>query len=110
MHDDRTAGHKKYNLKFGKPDASGNQVTTTTTNYSNGGQLVVTTTTSPSGTTTTTSQYIPATSGGGSGSTTTTSTTGVGQAVSSPNTITGYQQTRNSGKLGRVTWHELFRQ
>lgn len=91
-------------------DASGNQVTTTTTNYSNGGQLVVTTTTTPSGTTTTTSQYVPASSGGGSSSTTTTSATGVGQAVSSPNTVTGYQQTRNSGKLGRVTWHELFRQ
>ena len=34
----------------------------------------------------------------------------VAQAVSSPNTITGYQQTRNSGKLGRVTWREIFRQ
>jgi len=95
-------------------DAAGNTVTVTTTNYSNGGQMIVTTTTTPGGQTTTTSQYIPPSNcvsncgpSGGSGS-------GSGgqpvQSTASPNTITGYQQTRNSGKLGRVTWHEMFRQ
>jgi len=33
---------------------------------------------------------------------------GISQALSAGNTVTGYQQTRNSGKLGRVTWHELL--
>jgi Tfp pilus tip-associated adhesin PilY1 len=33
---------------------------------------------------------------------------GISQALSTSNTVTGYQQTRNSGKLGRVSWHELF--
>jgi len=35
---------------------------------------------------------------------------GVVQALSTPNTLTGYQQTRNTGKLGRVSWRELFKQ
>jgi hypothetical protein len=87
--------------------------TTTTTNFSNGAQIIVTTTTS-GGVSTTTSQYIPpppnSGGSGGSGSGSPPSNSGIGQAVASPNTITGYQQTRNSGKLGRVTWHELFRQ
>jgi hypothetical protein len=43
--------------------------------------------------------------GGGSG---TGPVDGYSQALSASNTVTGYQQTRNSGKLGRVTWHELF--
>jgi hypothetical protein len=64
--------------------------------------------------TTTTSQFTPpppgSPGGSGSGSGTTPANSGIGQAVASPNTITGYQQTRNSGKLGRVTWHEMFRQ
>ena len=33
---------------------------------------------------------------------------GVSQALGVSSTVTGYQQTRNAGKLGRVTWHELF--
>lgn len=84
-------------------------VTTTvvTTNYSNGSSLVVTTVTT-GGVSTTTSQFVPAPGGGGG--TPPPGGTPVGQAVSSPNTITGYQQTRNSGKLGRVTWRELLRQ
>jgi hypothetical protein len=43
--------------------------------------------------------------GGGSGS---LPGNGISQALSAGNTVTGYQQTRNSGKLGRVTWHELL--
>jgi hypothetical protein len=33
---------------------------------------------------------------------------GISQALSAGNTVTGYQQTRNSGKLGRISWHELL--
>ena len=33
---------------------------------------------------------------------------GISQALGTSSTLTGYQQTRNSGKLGRVSWHELF--
>ena len=33
---------------------------------------------------------------------------GISQSLSASNTVTGYQQTRSSGKLGRVSWHELF--
>jgi len=33
---------------------------------------------------------------------------GISQALGVSSTLTGYQQTRNSGKLGRVSWHELF--
>ena len=33
---------------------------------------------------------------------------GISQALSAANTITGYQQTRSAGKLGRVSWHELL--
>lgn len=91
--------------------SGGTTTTAVTTNYSNGSKVIVTTVTT-GGVSTTTSQYVPpSSSAGGSGSGSTGgSASGVGQAVSSPNTITGYQQTRNSGKLGRVTWHELFRQ
>ncbi len=35
-------------------------------------------------------------------------TGGISQALGVSSTLTGYQQTRNSGKLGRVSWHELF--
>ena len=48
---------------------------------------------------------VPAGSGGGGGS---PSGNGISQALAASNTVTGYQQTRNSGKLGRVTWHELL--
>ena len=48
---------------------------------------------------------MPAGSGGGA-----LPGDGISQALSASNTVTGYQQTRNSGKLGRVTWHELFKQ
>jgi len=90
--------------------SGGTTTTTTTTNFSNGGQMIVTTTTT-GGVTTTTSTYVPPPAGSGSsGSGTTAPNPNIGQSVASPNTITGYQQTRNSGKLGRVTWHELFRQ
>jgi hypothetical protein len=33
---------------------------------------------------------------------------GISQALSTANTVSGYQQTRSSGKLGRISWHELF--
>ncbi len=54
--------------------------------------------------TNTTYQYVPPPPGPGAGD------GGLGQSMSTPNTVTGYQQTRNTGKLGRITWHELFRQ
>ncbi len=47
---------------------------------------------------------VPAGSGGGGS----VPGNGISQALSASNTVTGYQQTRNSGKLGRVSWHELF--
>ncbi len=87
--------------------SGGTTTTVVTVVYSNGSSLIVTTVTT-GGVSTTTSQFIPASSG--SPSTPPPGGTPVGQAVSSPNTITGYQQTRNSGKLGRVTWHEVIRQ
>lgn len=87
--------------------SGGTTTTVLTVVYSNGSSMVFTTVT-VGGVSTTTSQFIPAPAGnpsvpGGQG-------VGIGQAVTSPNTVTGYQQTRNSGKLGRVTWHEMFRQ
>lgn len=89
------------------PGCSGCTIRTTTTNYSSGAQLIITEYISAKGkVTSTTMQYVPPPSGGSGGA----SGSGVGQSVSSPNTVTGYQQTRNTGKLGRVTWHELFRQ
>jgi hypothetical protein len=33
---------------------------------------------------------------------------GISQALSAANTVTGFQQTRTAGKLGRVSWHELL--
>jgi hypothetical protein len=88
--------------------SGGTTTTVRTVVYSNGSSMVFTTVT-VGGVSTTTSQFIPA-PGGGAGGGTPPGGTPVGQAVSSPNTVTGYQQTRNSGKLGRVTWHEMFRQ
>lgn len=87
--------------------SDGTTTTIVITNYSDGSQLVVTTVTS-GGVTTASSQFIPASAA--IGGATPPPPPSVGQAVSSPNTITGYQQTRNSGKLGRVTWRELFAQ
>ena len=88
----------------------GCKVLTTVTTYSSGAQLIVTQYVNNKGKITkTTSQYVPGGSGG-SGSAGSGSGGGVSQALSTPNTVTGYQQTRNIGKLGRVTWHELFRQ
>jgi hypothetical protein len=89
--------------------SGGVTTTTTTTNYSNGGTLVTTQVTDASGNTTTTSQYTPPPGcvnncGGGGGSSAPVVDRGA------TNAITGYQQTRSSGKLGRVTWHELLRQ
>ena len=49
--------------------------------------------------------FVPTGSGKGSGS---GGGNGVSQALSASNVVTGYQQTRNSGKLGRVSWHELL--
>jgi len=88
------------------PDDSDRTIRTTVTIYSSGIKLiideyidnkgkvkkVVITTIVPSGS-------------GGSGS---VPGNGISQALSAGNTVTGYQQTRNSGKLGRVTWHELL--
>jgi hypothetical protein len=48
--------------------------------------------------------FVP-TGSGGSGS---AGGSGVSQALAASNVVTGYQQTRNSGKLGRISWHELF--
>lgn len=85
---------------------SGCTVKTTVTNYSTGAQVIVKEYLNAKGkVTSTVVTFVPAGSGG-SGSTPPGS---VGQSVSSPNTVTGYQQTRNTGKLGRITWHELFR-
>jgi len=90
------------------PNVPGGKIRTTITTYSTGAQVIVeeyldnkgkvtktivTTVPPPGG--------VPG--GGGAGG-------GVSQSLSAPNTVTGYQQTRNSGKLGRVSWHELFSQ
>jgi len=87
------------------PLGDGKTVRTTTTVYSTGIKVIV-------------KEYIdkkgkvkkviittiqPVASGGGS-----LPGGGISQALSAGNTVTGYQQTRNSGKLGRVTWHELL--
>ena len=48
--------------------------------------------------------FVP--TGGGSGGS--AAGNGISQALSASNVVTGYQQTRNSGKLGRVSWHELL--
>jgi hypothetical protein len=82
-------------------------IRTTTTYYSSGAQVIVTEWLTGTKVTKTTIEIIPpkAAGGGGGGG-----GGGTGQSVSAPNTVTGYQQTRNSGKLGRVTWHELFGQ
>lgn len=87
--------------------SGGTTTTVRTVVYSTGASMVFTTVTI-AGVSTTTSQFIPAPAG--SPGSPPPGGTSVGQAVSSPNTVTGYQQTRNSGKLGRVTWHEMFRQ
>ncbi len=50
--------------------------------------------------------FIPTGSGGAGGAS--SGGNGVSQALAASNVVTGYQQTRNSGKLGRVTWHELL--
>jgi hypothetical protein len=54
-----------------------------------------------------TDTLVPPPSGVGG---TATTAAGVSQALTASNVVTGFQQSRNSGKLGRVTWHELFGQ
>jgi hypothetical protein len=84
---------------------SGCTIKTTVSTFENGWQLVMTQYIKADGKiTNTTYQYLPPPPGPGAGD------GGLGQSMSTPNTVTGYQQTRNTGKLGRITWHELFRQ
>jgi PilC-like protein with beta-propeller domain len=77
-------------------------VETTTTTYSSGAQVIVKVYKDAGGkvkdTVITVVPGQPTAGGGG----------GPNQSLSAPNTVTGYQQTRNSGKLGRVTWREVF--
>jgi len=78
--------------------------TVTTTIYSSGARIIVTVVTDSSGKVvdTTTQTVLPP------GGTTAGGVVPPNQSLSAPNTVTGYQQTRNSGKLGRVTWREIF--
>jgi hypothetical protein len=88
------------------PDNSARTIRTTTTVYSTGIKLIIDEYIDENGKVkkVVITTIMPA-SGGGSG---TPPGSGISQALSAANTVTGYQQTRNSGKLGRVTWHELL--
>ena len=90
------------------PINPGGTTKTTTTTYLSGAQLIVTEYFDSKGKLiSTTVTFVPAPGGdGSSGATGGSPNQGGG---SPPNTVTGYQQTRSSGKLGRVTWHEMFR-
>ena len=89
------------------PACSGCTIRTTTTVYSTGAQVILTEYLDKKGkVTSSTTTLVPPPSGSGSGS----PTPGVTQSLTASNVVTGYQQSRNSGKLGRVTWHELFGQ
>ena len=90
------------------PDCSGCTIRTTVTNYSTGVQIIAKEYIDAKGKTKSVTIEIVAPPPGGGGSA--VGAPNIGQSVSSPNTLTGYQQTRNTGKLGRVTWHELFKQ
>ena len=93
------------------PGCSGCTIRTTVSYYSSGARLITKEYLDAKGKVTkTTTQYVPPGSSSGSPSSGPGTGGGVRQSASSPNTVTGYQQTRNTGKLGRVTWHELFRQ
>ncbi|MEO8165552.1 MAG: hypothetical protein ABI619_09165, partial [Betaproteobacteria bacterium] len=84
----------------------GGTIKTTTTTYATGALVTVTETFDKKGKlvgTVVTNVPPPGGSGGSSGG-------GLGQNLTPPSTVSGYQQSRNSGKLGRVTWHELFGQ
>jgi len=88
---------------------SGCTIRTTTVSYSTGAKLIVTEWIDNKGNVKkVTTVLIPPPPGGGGGGG--GSGAGTGQGGSSPNTVTGYQQTRNVGKLGRITWHEMYRQ
>ena len=91
------------------PAVSGGTIRTTVTTYSTGAKVIVEEYINSKGKVTKTIiTNVPPPSGtpGGAGA----GAGGVSQSLAAPNTVTGYQQTRNSGKLGRVSWHELFGQ
>jgi hypothetical protein len=88
------------------PDNSERTIRTTVTIYSTGVKVIIEEFVNPKGKVTKVVITTVAPPGaGGSGS---PPITGISQALSASNTVTGYQQTRNSGKLGRISWHELF--
>jgi hypothetical protein len=82
-------------------------IRTTTTTYSSGVKVVVKEWLDKKGKVkkVEVTTIVPTGSGGGGGS---PPGNGISQSLAASNTVTGYQQTRNSGKLGRVTWHELL--
>jgi len=94
---------------------------TVTITYDDGSTLVVTTTytarTVSGGVVTRwntgrSTTVFTAGTGDGSGGAATPGSTGsnLNQSSTITSTITGYQQSRNAGKLGRVSWHELIRE
>ena len=89
---------------------SGCKIRTTTIEYSTGGSVIIKEYLDKKGVVTKTViiNVVPVGGGGGGGGG--AGAGGVVQALSTPNTLTGYQQTRNTGKLGRVSWRELFKQ
>jgi hypothetical protein len=97
------------------------KVVTVTISYDDGSTLVVTTTYHASSlnsdgsvrrwtTDSTTTQFTPGTGNGGGPATPGSSGSNLNQASNITSTITGYQQSRNAGKLGRVSWRELLRE
>ncbi len=90
------------------PDQSDNKYTIriTTTTYSTGAMVEKKEWLKSGKVQKTVVTIIPPSANGGTA--TVAGTGGVSQALGVSTTLTGYQQTRNAGKLGRVSWHELF--
>lgn len=90
----------------GTSDKSGTR--TTTTNYSNGSKVVVTQTVDKKGRVTRTiTSHVPAGAGSGSGQ---SGKSSAAKKQDPSNTGTGYNQSRQGGKVGRVAWRELIRE
>jgi hypothetical protein len=95
--------------------SNGNYQIVTTTTYANGSQLIVTETFNKQGTKTSTSQTtqgVPPSNNntGGAGNSGGTGKNGPGQNGAFTGTAkTGFAESRNAGKVGRVNWHEIFR-
>jgi hypothetical protein len=85
---------------------NGNSTRTTTTTYSDGSQVVVTETVNSKGKVVGKSTvFVPP----GQGAIPPGQANKAAQTNAPPPPKTGYNQSRKSGKVGRIAWHELIR-